>query len=505
MSMSLESAVQHCAVTLKDRLFSNLQHLDISFYSANTSGDLMARLTGDLDMVRHFFAYVVHVSFEAVFQFVASFIFLLTINVPLTLLLMVCAPFIAFFSYKMFKNLRSMHVRNREAYSQLNSITKENIDGNRTVKAFVREEYESDKMKVGNDKVRDINIEINRKWLKFSLLIDFFSLSLSAIALVVGGYFCITKQITIGELSVFTGLLWAISGPLRLAAPIINDFQRVSASLDKIMPIYFATPNIYDKEDAKDIDSIKDSIVFENVSFSIGKTKIIKNINLEIKSGETLAIMGPTGSGKSTILSLLLRIYDVSEGSIKIDGIDIRDYKLDSLRRCFGVSAQDVFLFSNTIEGNIAFSDPEMSIEEIQKYASSSCADSFIRKTPEGYETIIGEMGVGLSGGQKQRISLARALAANASVLVLDDTTSAVDMETEKKIQDELSKINCTKIIIAQRITSVFKADKIMILEKGEISQIGNHNYLKNIDGYYKTVLDIQHPDRIAEEVVCNG
>lgn len=311
----------------------------------------------------------------------------------------------------------------------------------------------------------------------------------------VGGLFVINGRITIGEFTAFAGLIWTLANPMRNIGTIINDFQRFTASANKIIEIYYGRSKIADREDAVDIEGrIKGDISFKDVSFSYGNTEVLHNINLDIKAGETVAIMGETGSGKTTLTELIPRIYDVNGGQVLVDGKDVRMLKLKQLRGGIGVATQDVLLYSDTIDGNIAFGNTDMSEEEVVKCAEYADADNFVRKLSEGYETIVGERGVGLSGGQKQRIALARALAVKPSILILDDTTSAVDTETEKHIQNSLRNLDfpCTKIIIAQRISSTKDADKIVILKNGTIMDIGTHEELINREGYYKEVYELQ-------------
>jgi ATP-binding cassette subfamily B protein len=252
---------------------------------------------------------------------------------------------------------------------------------------------------------------------------------------------------------------------------------------------------VVDRETAEDRQEMQGAVCFDNVTFGYGDTPVLKNISLSVDAGKTLGIMGPTGSGKTSLINLITRLYDVQSGAVLVDGVDVRDWKLQQLRSHIGIATQDVFLFSDSIENNIAFSDMRMTEGEAQEFARLAAVDEFASYMPEGYETIIGERGVGLSGGQRQRIALARALAAKPSVLILDDTTSALDMETEKYIQDRLRELpfTCTKIIIAQRISSVKDADEILVLENGEITERGTHQELLDKKGYYYETYVLQN------------
>ncbi len=315
------------------------------------------------------------------------------------------------------------------------------------------------------------------------------------VCLLFGGLFVITGRLTLGEYAAFSGLIWTLSNPMRTLGNIVNDYQRFTASANKIIELYYGRPFITDREDAQDIDGrIKGSVEFKNVSFSYGKSEVLHDINFRAEPGETVAIMGATGSGKTTLVDLIPRIYDVTDGQVLVDGHDVRLMKLKQLRGSIGIATQDVLLYSDTIEGNICFGNIDLPQEDVIKYAKAADAHNFIEKTTDGYDTIIGERGVGLSGGQKQRISLARALAVKPSILILDDTTSAVDLETERNIQEALDKLDfpCTKIIVAQRISTARRADKIIVLKDGTISECGTHEELIKQNGYYREVYELQ-------------
>jgi len=277
----------------------------------------------------------------------------------------------------------------------------------------------------------------------------------------------------------------------------MNEFQRFAASSDKVMEIYYSEPTIVDKEDAVDMPQrFAGKVEFRNVSFRYddGNLPVLHNISFVANPGETVAIMGETGCGKTSMIQLIPRFYEPTEGEVLVDGVNVCDMKLTQLRKNIGLATQDVLLFSDTIDGNIAYGDSSLTKEEVEKFAKYSAASKFITRMPEGYDTIVGERGVGLSGGQKQRISLARALAVKPSILILDDTTSAVDMETEKQIQHSLKELDfpCTKLIIAQRISTTKFADKILIIQDGRITEEGTHDELVAKKGYYHSLVQLQ-------------
>lgn len=495
-NMTYEISSQGMIYKIRNHLFSKIQHQDMDFYDKNRTGDLMTRLTGDLDMVRHAVSWVFKGIVESFSLFTASMIYFFVIDWKMALLLFAVTPFI-FMVTLMFKKVAGpVYVALREKLAKMNTDAQENISGNRVVKAFAREEYEKQKFYAANKDFSDANKKASLLWLKFSPYMEAFANVLSIVMLLGGGMFLIKGSITMGEYVAISGLIWAIANPVRNLGIYVNDLQRFMASAMKIIEIYYSHPKIVDRVDAVDSpERLKGEIEFKNVTFKYGNKTVLDDVSFVVKPGETVAIMGETGSGKTTLINLIPRFYDVAEGEVLVDGVNVRFRKLKQLRENIGMATQDVLLYSDTIDGNIAYGDSDMPEEDVVKYAQLAAADGFIRKMPDGYETLIGERGVGLSGGQKQRISLARALAIKPAILILDDTTSAVDMETEKHIQDSLNNLdfNCTKLIIAQRISSTKDADKIIILEDGKIKEMGTHEELLARKGYYYEVFKLQN------------
>nr|MCR4926878.1 ABC transporter ATP-binding protein/permease [Lachnospiraceae bacterium] len=312
-----------------------------------------------------------------------------------------------------------------------------------------------------------------------------------------GGTFLINGSLTMGEYVAVSGLIWAITNPMRMLGNIMNEFQRFAAASDKVMEICFSEPTIRDKENAlHTTERLKGKIEFRNVSFSYEDADIpvLDGISFTVEPGQTVAIMGETGCGKTTLINLLPRFYEVTGGEVLIDGIPVGDYCLADLRKNIGLASQDVLLHSDTINDNIAYGDGNLSKSDVKRFARYSAAAGFINDMPEKYETIIGERGVGLSGGQKQRISLARALAVRPSILILDDTTSAVDMETEQRIQEYLEQLDftATKLIVAQRVSTARRADRIIVMKDGKILEEGTHEELSKGNGYYSDLVRLQ-------------
>lgn len=495
MIVLLEMASQNTVYSLRRTLFAKLQFQDTRFFDRNRTGDLMTRMSADLDWCRHFISYMDYAVVDCVFMFLGTLILFFCVSWKLTLCLAVVTPILMLITKVYSGKVRPLFVAMRERLSEMNTAAQENIAGNRVVRAFAREKYEEEAFEQRNAAFRDSQLAINKMWLSFYPFIELLANSMTVITVFLGGYFIILGEITPGELTIFTQLSWALSNPMRQLGNLINDTQRFATSATKIMELYYGRPHIADRPDAVDHDDMKGAIAFKNVTFHFDRQEVLHDISFAVKPGQTLAIMGPTGSGKTTIINLLARCYDVSSGSVEVDGCDVKNWKLQQLRRHLGVATQDVFLFSDTVDGNIAFGNQALTEDQVHEYARIADADEFISKLSEGYDTLIGERGVGLSGGQKQRIALARALAMEPRILIMDDTTSALDSETERYIQEQLRHLPfpCTKIIIGQRISAVKDADQILILQEGKITERGTHEELLKNHGYYWETYALQN------------
>ena len=495
--MDVEHVSQKVLYRIRTYLFDKIECQDMKFYSTFRTGDLMTRLTGDLDAVRHMVAWVIRTIVESLSLLGATAVYFLYMDWRLALSMLAIAPFI-FLIIILFKNkVAPRHKALREKLAQMNMAAQENISGNRVVKAFAREDYEIGKFNECNTEYSQTNKKTAMTWLTYYPYVESFANLMPVVLLAVGGMFIINKQISMGEYVAFSGLIWAIANPMRQLGNIMNEFQRFSAAADKVMEIYYSEPEIVDKPDAIDKEErFCGKVEFKNVSFQYadGNLPVLHNVSFVVNPGETVAIMGETGCGKTSLIQLIPRFYEPTEGEVLVDDINVQDMKLHQLRKNIGLATQDVLLYSDTIDGNIAYGDSHIKQEEVVKFARYSAASEFIAKMPEGYDTIVGERGVGLSGGQKQRISLARALAVKPAILILDDTTSAVDMETEKQIQHSLNELDfpCTKIIIAQRISTTKFADKILVLQDGHITESGTHDELVAKKGYYYSLVKLQ-------------
>ena len=487
---------EHCSQnvirTMREDLYAHIQKLNFSWYDKSPSGNVMTLLTSDLDKVRHFVAWVMYQILENVLVYVFSIVTLSSINWKLTLAFLIIAPPVLILIHKFKKHIRPAHLKVRDQFAVLNTRVGENIEGNRVVKAFVREEYEIKRFDEDNEKFRKVSVDNADVRVKYTPWIDALTGVLPVILILFGGYLVINKEMTIGQLVTFNGLMWAFTQPISMFGLLVDNTQNFYASGDRLYELWCNKAEIKTKENAveKSPEEFKGNVEFKNVSFSYNETPVLKNISFKIKSGQTVGILGPTGSGKTTIANLLCRYYDATEGQVLLDGIDVKDYNLQNLRKNVGITMQEVFLFSDTVEGNIAFGNKDASFEEVERAAELARVKEFIGDLTDGYDTVVGERGVGLSGGQKQRIALARLFLANPKVMILDDTTSAVDIETEERIRKSIKEQSKghTTFIISHRVSSFEACDIILVIKDGQIIEKGNHKALVSKHGYYYDV-----------------
>lgn len=493
--MMFETCSQGVLYRMRDAVYRKLLQEDFAFYNRNRTGDLMSRQTGDMDAIRHFVAFVIYTVYENILMFIFALVMIFMVNVKLALCMMAVLPFCLFTTYLQSKYVKPRFHECRQSFSSLNAFVQENISGNRVVKAFAKEEYEKEKFEKENDKYREAELGAASIWCRFVPVFELLSNLLMVVLILYGGYQVICGEMTLGNLVTVNGYLWMLSNPLRFAGWWVNDVQRFITSVEKIYDTYSKEPDVKKPKKGIKRKEMQGNIEFRNVSYEVEGEDIIHNISFSVEKGQTVGILGSTGAGKSTIMNLLCRFYDVTEGEVLVDGINVKNWDLHDLRDNIGMAMQDVFLFSDTIEGNIAYGKPDCTFEEVKEAAVMSDANLFIKAMPDGYQTIVGERGVGLSGGQKQRISLARALLKKPSILILDDTTSAVDMETESYIQEQLKKLGRkhTVFVIAYRISSIKDADVIFVMDEGRIVERGDHESLLKQNGYYATVYKHQN------------
>ena len=493
--MCFESSSQGLVYDMREEAYRKLMKEDFNFFNKNRTGDLMSRQTGDMDAVRHMVSHVIYFSFENILVFLMALVMIFSVNVKMALCMLIVLPFTLAVTLSQRRHIKPAFDRVRDCFSSLNAFAQETIAGNRVVKAFAKEDYELEKFDRENDGYRDAQLNSASIWMKYIPMFEVLSQCLTIILMIMGGFMVIDGEMTIGNMVTVNGYLWMLNSPLRQAGWIINDLQRFLTAIEKIYKVYTTEPDIKQPEHVVEKKKLKGSVTFDHVNYYTNDDTVLKDISFHVEPGQTVGIIGATGSGKSSLVNLICRFYDVNQGRVLVDDIDVRNLNLQTLRGNIGIAMQDVFLFSDTIEGNIAYGNPDCTFEQVQAAAKIANADEFIREMPEGYDTIIGERGVGLSGGQKQRISLARAILKDPSIIILDDTTSAIDMETESMIQNELKKISDerTVFIIAHRISSIIHADQILVLDNGRLVERGTHEQLLAKKGYYSTVFHHQY------------
>lgn len=489
-----ETTSQSMLYTMRDYVYRRFLEEDFAFYNKNRTGDLMSRQTGDMDAIRHFVAFVIYMVYENSLFLLFALLMIFTVDYRLALCMIAVMPLTILIARKQLISIKPAFQNIRQHFSSLNTFVQENVSGNRVVKAFAKEDYEISKFNKENDGYRDAELHASAIWRKYVPVFEFLSSFLTFVLYLVGGIMVIQGTITMGKLVTVSGYLWMLNNPLRMAGWLANDYQRFVTSVEKIYTTIQAEPNIKAPLNPVVKNHLRGEIEFKHVNYSAEDDVILRDINFKVLPGQTVGIIGATGSGKSTLMNLLCRFFDVTHGEITVDGINVKDLDLYYLRGNIGMAMQDVFLFSDTIEGNIAYGKPNCSFDEVVAAAKIANAHEFIVNMPDGYDTIVGERGVGLSGGQKQRISLARALLKNPSIVILDDTTSAVDMETESHIQSELNALaERTVFIIAHRISSIINADLILVIDGGKIIEYGTHVSLLEKKGYYYTVFNHQY------------
>ncbi len=488
-----ETCSQDMLYDMRDGVYRSLLQKDFSFYNRNRTGDLMSRQTGDMMAIRHFVAYVIYSIYENVLLFVIALIMIFSVDWRIGIAMMTVLPISAFVTYLQSKSIKPKFMKIRDRFSSLNAFAQENISGNRVVRAFAKEDYEIEKFDVENAAYRDVELDAAKVWTKYVPVFEVCASFLTVILMLVGGIMCVKGAMTLGDMVIVNSYLWMLNMPLRMFGWLINDYQRFTTSVVKIYTTVSEKPRITNPSKPKNEKKIKGEVEFKDVSYNVEGEPILDHVSFKVNQGETVGILGATGSGKTTIMNLICRFYDVTDGAVLVDGIDVRDMELHTLRDGIGLAMQDVFLFSDTIEGNIAYGAPDCTLEQVKWAAKMADADGFIGEMTDGYDTVVGERGIGLSGGQKQRIALARAILKKPAIVILDDTTSAVDMETESQIQKDLKLLeNETVFIIAQRISSLKDADMILVVENGRITQQGTHKELVEEEGYYKTVYEHQ-------------
>lgn len=481
---------QRASFDLRDDMYNSLLNQSFSFYDHQRTGQLMARATGDINVLGRFFNFAFRMIISSGLLLLLVLYSMITLNLKLTIVSGMILPFI-FVSTRIYsKKIRPLWSDVREQNGVITSLIQENLSGVRVIRGFSREDYELEKFGVDVQKFFDINMSIAKLRAFFMPLVNFISAFGVVLIIWYGGTQVIVAALSIGGMVAFYFYLTKLMRPVRMIGFMTSMFIRTLAAAERVFEIIDAEVDVSDKNGAQPLRKIEGRITFEEVWFSYDeKNMVLKDISLEISSGQTIAILGATGSGKSSIINLIPRFYDVTKGSIKVDGIDLRDSTIKSLRRHIGIVRQDPFIFSTSLRENIAYGVEDAKIEKVVEAAKQAKIHEFIDSLPDGYNTKVGERGVTLSGGQKQRIAIARALLKNPKILILDDSTSSVDTQTEYEIQLALDELleNRTTFIITQRLSSIKKADYIVVLEDGKIAEEGQHRDLMDKQGiYYK-------------------
>lgn len=489
---------QTIGTEMRKDLFAHLQTLSMDYFDNTNTGELMARVKDDVDKVKDAFGMTGMLIIQITLYIVSVIYCMFSISPLLGLLPLAVMIFGGAMSFVLEKKFDKVYSDISEENARLTTVAEENLAGVRTVKAFAREKFEISKFAKHNRQYYELNMEQTRLMVRFYPIYQFIGAVLPVVCAILGGLLVIRNQMDLGSLVAFVEYSRDCTWPLDMFAELANELSSSFASYKKIKAIADEKPKLLQKEDAVHLDRIRGDLTFENVSLTLDGNQILTGIDIDLPRGKTLGVMGATGSGKSSLINLLQRFYDPCEGRITIDGVDIRNMELAQVRSTSSVVMQDVFLFSDTIEENIKMGKrTSMGLPEVKKAARMAQAQSFIEKMDEQYNTVIGEKGVGLSGGQKQRISIARALSKKSPILVLDDSTSALDMETEHEIQMMLKTItDSSKIIIAHRISAVRSADEILYLDQGRIAERGTHEELLARRGLYYATYMAQYPEQ---------
>lgn len=480
---------------MRKELFSHVQELPQSFFDNTKTGHIMSRIVNDVNEISELAHHGPEDVFISCVMIIGSFILLLRINVVLTLICFAIIPFMIYFAMVYRLKMRKVFRDVRESLADVNARVEDSISGVRVVKSFTNEEYELDKFDEGNDNFKRLRCQSVKYLGVFGAGINFFSNIATAITLIAGGYFCYKGTINYGDLVAYLIYINQFLSPVKRLASFIEEYQRGMAGFSRFREIMDIEPDIVDDKNARELLGVKGQVEFCNVKFSYdNKNTVLSDINLKVNQGETVAIVGPSGAGKTTLCSIIPRFYEIDEGTIKIDGNDIKEVTIKSLRNNIGIVQQDVFLFSGSIKENIGYGNLEASESMIINAAKAANAHEFILELPDGYDTYIGERGVKLSGGQKQRISIARMFLKNPPVLIFDEATSSLDNQSEAIIQrsvEELSK-NRTTFIIAHRMATIKNAKRIIVLTDKGIEEEGNHQELLQKKGIYYNLYNSQ-------------
>lgn len=480
---------------MRTDIFSHLQRLSFSYYDNTNTGKLMSRIVTDLFDISELAHHGPEDIFISILKIIGSFIILTSINVNLTIILILITLFMIYFSINYNKKMKSVFKKNRERIADVNAQIQDSLSGIRVVKSFSNEHIEKKKFQKGNNEFLETKEDSYAIMGRFFSMNGFFQGILYLSVVLFGGIFISQGTLNTADLVVYILYINIFLNPIDKLVNFTEQYQRGITGFERFLEVVDTHPDIVDKDGAIELNSPKGNINFENVTFSYdNKNTILKDINVDIEAGKTAAIVGPSGSGKTTFCSIIPRFYEADEGAVRVDGVDIKGIKLNSLRNNIGIVQQDVYMFSGTIRENILYGRPDASDEEIIKAAKQANAHEFIMGLEDGYNTYVGERGVKLSGGQKQRISIARVFLKNPHILILDEATSALDNESERLIQESLERLsrNRTTIVIAHRLSTIRNADTILVLTEEGIKEKGTHEELIKAGGVYASLYKMQ-------------
>lgn len=485
---------------MRNEIFAHYQKLSFSFFDNQKVGQLMSRVTNDLFEISELFHHGPEDIVISIIKLIGSFSILLSINWRLALVAFAIVPVMLVYAFYFNVKMKRAFVKNRARIADINAQIEDNLSGIRVVKSFANEEMEMDKFKVGNDRFVESKRESYRYMGLYHSGLGAFTTFISVIVIAVGAVFITTNLISITDLITFLLYINNFTEPIKKLINFTEQFQNGASGYTRFLEILSINPDITDKPDARELIKAKGNITFENVYFHYEEHSetVLSNLNLHVNSGQYIALVGTSGVGKSTLCSLIPRFYDVSSGRILIDGEDIRDYTLKSLRNNIGIVQQDVYLFTGSVMDNIRYGNPHATDAEIVAAAQNANAHDFIMNLPEGYDTNIGQRGVKLSGGQKQRLSIARVFLKNPPILIFDEATSALDNESEKVVQESLEKLakNRTTFVIAHRLSTIRNAEKILVLSENGIAESGSHEELLAKEGIYAELYNMQFKGR---------
>jgi ATP-binding cassette subfamily B protein len=476
-------------------LYDKLQHLSFAFHDREHTGNLMSKSTIDVEMMRMFVSMGLVRSGQITMLVIGSAVMMFLTDVELALISLSFVPVIAARAIYASTRMRKMWLQAQVEMGKLTTVLQENLAGQRVVKAFGAEEHEENKFDYQNEAVYETTYIARRAQSSNSALMQIIFWASSGVILWFGGRAVIDERITIGALAEFILYTSLLVQPMRMVGFLVNTFARAASAGQRLFEVLDAPSPVREKDDPHTLSNVHGSVSFDNVTFSYGNADAIKNVSLNVSPGQVIALMGAPGSGKTTLMSLLSRFYDVNDGAICVDGIDVREISLSSLRSNIGVVQQDVFLFSATVAENISYGHENATMDEIIQAAKTAQIHDEIVALPDGYETVIGERGVSLSGGQRQRLSIARTLAINPAILILDDSTSSVDAGTESRIQKALSEVikGRTTFIIAHRLSSIQNAELVVVMEEGKIAEMGTPDELIVAGGLFTKVTELQY------------